>query len=43
MMLPDFIPFKNETVYFTGAIEIAAVIETFKERRVKECVKENQL
>lgn len=26
MMLPDFIPYKKEMVYFTGVIEIAAVI-----------------
>jgi uncharacterized membrane protein len=26
MMLPDFIPFKKETVYFTGIIEILAAI-----------------
>jgi uncharacterized membrane protein len=26
MMLPDFIPFKTETVYLTGIIEIAAAI-----------------
>lgn len=26
MMIPDFIPFKNEMVYFTGIIEIAAAI-----------------
>lgn len=26
MMLPDFVPFKTETVYLTGIIEIAAAI-----------------
>ena len=26
MMMPDFIPFKTEMVYFTGIIEIAAAI-----------------
>lgn len=26
MMLPDFIPFKTEVVYFTGIIEIAAAL-----------------
>lgn len=26
MMLPDFIPFKTETVYLTGVIEVAAAI-----------------
>jgi uncharacterized membrane protein len=29
MMLPDFIPFKTETVYLTGVIEIAAAIGLF--------------
>src|SRR5690625_5115903 len=29
MMLPDFIPFKNETVYLTGVIDIAAAIGLF--------------
>lgn len=29
MMLPDFIPFKSETVYLTGIIEIAAAIGLF--------------
>lgn len=29
MMLPDFIPFKTETVYLTGFIEIAAAIGLF--------------
>lgn len=29
MMLPDFIPFKTETVYLTGIIEIAAAIGLF--------------
>lgn len=29
MMLPDFIPFKTETVYSTGIIEIAAAIGLF--------------
>src|SRR5690625_6873527 len=29
MMLPDFIPFKTETVYLTGDIEIAAAIGLF--------------
>ncbi|GAA5024883.1 hypothetical protein GCM10011506_08820 [Marivirga lumbricoides] len=29
MMLPDFIPFKTETVYVTGIIEIAAAIGLF--------------
>ncbi len=26
MMLPDFVPFKTETIYLTGLIEIAAAI-----------------
>lgn len=26
MMMPDFIPYKKEMVYFTGVIEIAAAI-----------------
>ncbi|CAN5328835.1 hypothetical protein BH23BAC2_BH23BAC2_00110 [soil metagenome] len=26
MMIPDFIPYKKEMVYFTGVIEIAAAI-----------------
>lgn len=29
MMLPDFIPFKTETVYLTGIIEISAAIGLF--------------
>lgn len=29
MMLPDFIPFKTETVYLTGIIEIGAAIGLF--------------
>lgn len=29
MMLPDFIPYKTETVYLTGIIEIAAAIGLF--------------
>lgn len=29
MMLPDFIPFKTETIYFTGIIEIVAAIGLF--------------
>lgn len=29
MMLPSFIPFKTETVYLTGVIEIAAAIGLF--------------
>src|SRR5690606_36363326 len=29
MMLPDFIPFKSETVYSTGIIEITAAIGLF--------------
>lgn len=29
MILPDFIPFKTETVYLTGIIEIAAAIGLF--------------
>lgn len=29
MMLPDFIPFKVQTVYVTGIIEIAAAIGLF--------------
>lgn len=29
MMLPDFIPFKTETVYMTGIIEIVAAIGLF--------------
>ena len=29
MMLPDFIPFKTETVYITGIIEIVAAIGLF--------------
>lgn len=29
MMLPDFIPFKTETVYLSGIIEIAAAIGLF--------------
>lgn len=29
MMLPDFIPFKTETVYLTGIIEIVAAIGLF--------------
>ena len=29
MMLPDFIPFRTETVYLTGLIEIAAAIGVF--------------
>ncbi|WP_268849366.1 DoxX family protein [Flavobacterium aestivum] len=29
MMIPDFIPYKTETVYLTGIIEIAAAIGLF--------------
>ena len=29
MMLPDFIPFRTETVYLTGLIEIAAAVGIF--------------
>lgn len=29
MMLPDFIPFKKETIYLTGIIEITAAIGLF--------------
>lgn len=29
MMLPDFIPYKTETVYLTGIIEIAAAVGLF--------------
>lgn len=29
MMLPDFIPYKTETIYLTGIIEIAAAIGLF--------------
>lgn len=29
MMLPDFIPYKTETVYITGIIEIAAALGLF--------------